>query len=443
MENKKSHQGTITRRSFVKSSFLTAVGTGLAASGFSFVNDAETANIAGYSKYQFPNAPIGNPQGIYPGRVIWIHDPAVAQWDGKTGFWWEDNCTDLKRVEKMTSLALQKLTGKKTDKEAWNSLFVHFNQKAHGEKRDYRKGEKVLVKINMNTARESDQADLKINATPQAVLAIIRQLVEVAGVPADCISVLDCVRHITDNIVNPVWAKYPGVKFYDTSGQNGGQNGRIKTEYTPTDIAYAVKEENKMGVGIATCILEADYIVNQALLKGHNVAGISLCAKNHFGSVNGRDHFYIRQYERGAANYNPLVDVMGYKHFGGKTLLFMVDALWGAKDADRVPETWAIAPFNGEFPASIFMSLDEIALESVCYDLFAAEISDRRFMPLADSYLHEAALAPNSPSGIQYSPNGTPLQSLGVHEHWNNPIDRQYSGNLGKVGGIELIYIKG
>ena len=32
-----------------------------------------------------------------------------------------------------------------------------------------------------------------------------------------------------------------------------------------------------------------------------------------------------------------------------------------------------------------------------------------------------------------------PLASLGVHEHWNNPADRQYSRNLGTGDGIELI----
>jgi hypothetical protein len=32
---------------------------------------------------------------------------------------------------------------------------------------------------------------------------------------------------------------------------------------------------------------------------------------------------------------------------------------------------------------------------------------------------------------------------LGVHEHWNNPQDKQYSRNLGTGDGIELIKVKG
>jgi hypothetical protein len=63
----------------------------------------------------------------------------------------------------------------------------------------------------------------------------------------------------------------------------------------------------------------------------------------------------------------------------------------------------------------------------------------------AEDYLHEAALAHEPPSGTFYDPdhkgNVTALESLGVHEHWNNPIDKQYSRNLGTGEGIELILL--
>jgi len=34
------------------------------------------------------------------------------------------------------------------------------------------------------------------------------------------------------------------------------------------------------------------------------------------------------------------------------------------------------------------------------------------------------------------------LEGLGVHEHWNNPIDMKYSCNLGTGNGIELVMIE-
>jgi hypothetical protein len=59
----------------------------------------------------------------------------------------------------------------------------------------------------------------------------------------------------------------------------------------------------------------------------------------------------------------------------------------------------------------------------------------------AHDYLHESALANNPPSGTIYDPenDGIILESLGVHEHWNNSTDKQYSRNLSTGEGIELI----
>ena len=60
-----------------------------------------------------------------------------------------------------------------------------------------------------------------------------------------------------------------------------------------------------------------------------------------------------------------------------------------------------------------------------------------------ENYMHEMALADNPPSGTFYDPghqgNVFRLASLGVYEHWNNPVDKQYSRNLGIGNGIELL----
>jgi hypothetical protein len=60
-----------------------------------------------------------------------------------------------------------------------------------------------------------------------------------------------------------------------------------------------------------------------------------------------------------------------------------------------------------------------------------------------DNYLHEAALANKAPSATAYDPegDGTTLESLGVHEHWNNAKDKKYSRNLGTGNGIELVQV--
>jgi hypothetical protein len=58
-----------------------------------------------------------------------------------------------------------------------------------------------------------------------------------------------------------------------------------------------------------------------------------------------------------------------------------------------------------------------------------------------DDYLLQAADSSLWPEGIIYDPenDGTPIKSLGVHEHWNNASDMQYTRNLGTGDGIELV----
>jgi len=125
-----------------------------------------------------------------------------------------------------------------------------------------------------------------------------------------------------------------------------------------------------------------------------------------------------------------------------KTVLFMIDSLYGSPSPDADPSKWNSAPFNGWWPASLFLSQDGVALDSVGFDFMNNEWGMRAN---SDNYLHEAALANSPPSGIVYAPNGdgARLASLGVHEHWNNSTNKQYSRNLSPTGeGIELLSVQ-
>ena len=130
-------------------------------------------------------------------------------------------------------------------------------------------------------------------------------------------------------------------------------------------------------------------------------------------------------------SYNALVDLMGHEHLGGKTLLFFAECLRKTY--------WSAPPFNGGLSSSLFVSQDGVAIDSVLVDFLRSEgdVPEGSI----DNYLHEAAQADNPPSGTIYDPenDGIPLESLGVHEHWNNSADRQYSRNLGAGEGIELV----
>jgi hypothetical protein len=141
---------------------------------------------------------------------------------------------------------------------------------------------------------------------------------------------------------------------------------------------------------------------------------------------------------------------MGHEHLGGKTMLFILDGLWGFPwhGSSSRPTKWQNTPFNNDYPSSILMSQDMVAIDSVALDFLRAEFTDNmggsgKARGAIDDYLHEAALADDPPSGTFYDPenDGVPLESLGVHEHWNNPVDKQYSCNLDPAEGtgIELV----
>jgi hypothetical protein len=219
-------------------------------------------------------------------------------------------------------------------------------------------------------------------------------------------------------------------------------------------------------------------MINLPVLKKHSRAGISLCTKNHVGSINQSGGFvgstswsdaswhksfpctgmYGGDPDNGDYGvYRCFVDMMGNKNLGGKTVLYLIDGLWGSTNWGHPPVPWRMPPFNTDWPNSLFLSQDPVAIESVGFDFMYYEFDESNpyeggettddkgpfpHYPGTDDFLHQAADSLNWPAGLVYDPehDGVPLpRSLGAHEHWNNAIDKQYSRNLGLTQGIELV----
>ncbi|MCQ2386145.1 MAG: DUF362 domain-containing protein, partial [Clostridia bacterium] len=154
-------------------------------------------------------------------------------------------------------------------------------------------------------------------------------------------------------------------------------------------------------------------------------------------------------------SYSPVVDLSSSADCGGKTLLYLVDGLFTTTQQNiAVSADGKFVTMDGDYLKSVFVSQDPVAIDSVCYGFLLAErdaslhardslLTDT--MPpdhTGENYLHESALAYNPPSGVVYRDGkGNMVTSLGVHEHWNNPTDKQYSRNLGKDEGIELVTV--
>ncbi len=382
------------------------------------------------------NSSIGEGRGIHPGRVAWVHAPGVANWDGKTGLWVEDRWNNQQKADEMIDETIIQLTGEKTPEKAWKALFKHFN-KAHARgSRGYKKGEMIAIKLNINNAL-SHHDTIELNSSPAVTLALVRSMINKGKVREQDIVICEPSRAITDSIYNKIHREFPKLRFID----NVGGNGREKCEYYTDQITYS-KDNGKMARGLAKCIVDADYLINSALLKTHSGPGVTLTGKNWYGATDialqwrQNAHNNVSQDKRnGKRAYKTFVDWMSHKDMGQKCMLFIIDGTYGSRDVNGAPNPkWMCEPFNGDWACSIIASQDGIACDAVAMDIIIAEWPEFGSLNFCDEYLIEAASIPNAPSGTVYKQDGKPLtKSLGLFEHKNKS---------GKYTKIDLKYVK-
>jgi hypothetical protein len=442
-----------------------------------------TANLVNGELPDGPNNPMGVGQGIFPGRVIWEWNTAATNEKclntSLTDCFMQAKNNNQDTINRMLNNSIKKLSGKKTVKEGWDAIFKSFNNKKTGTPSGYQSGETIFIKVNNGQAGWAIKTtDLSVSestpiaeTTPFTVLAMLTQLVDSCGVPQDKIYVGEPMTHLYKHLYDVLHAKYPNVKYLDKD--NKTSLGRTRISGWHADAIYYSDGGSDMPGAISDAICNemynANYLINMAALKAHARGGVTLCAKLHFGSHGAHNNDWssfhlhdglIATVDNDVLNtgvrgnygmYRVLTDLIGHEKLGGNTVLFLVDGLWGGVEATDRGYKWKSAPFNNDWPNSLFVSQDEVALESVCLDFLRAEakvntaFKNRPFFPAVDDYLHQAADKKNWAKGIIYDPEGDGTEmpsSLGVHEHWNNETDKQYTRNLGTGNGIELISYK-
>jgi len=473
----KHNKATTSRRDFLKKSMLGGAAA-IAATQVPSARAAQTAMPAPaaappatprpaapvmppFTPIDPANSPIGTAFGVKPGRVAWAFNAKATNWDGKNNApgRWDDSNTHPELVAAMLSGSIRSVRGDaNSDKEAWNKIFVDFN-KRHGKGAvGYKKGEKIVLKYNLNQMHNNDGKSNDSYIAPQLSQALLRQLVQQVGVAPGDITVYDAIRNVPATIYDRATKEFPGVHFVESTGTEGREKA-VADKSKPL-----VFSSGSLTFYLPTVVTQADYMINVAGLKGHTMAGMTVCAKNHQGTVLKEDSsagardvhpvLAVKGGGRGPAPqqmgaYNGLVDMNGHPDVGGKTVLYLIDGLYATQHNEfRLAEVckWDSAPFNGHWTSSVFASQDGVAIDSVALDFLRSEPTLKTIVTGAvDNYLHEMAMAHQAPSKTVYDPakSGKVLASMGVHEHWNNASDKKYSRNLGSKGtGIELVNVK-
>jgi hypothetical protein len=480
----------IKARYFAAGSFILVALVGMVITITNNIQNSAASALPGTGPEDGPNQPIGKALGIYPGRVVWIWNPKATNENCISCFntqdwYFKPENTNEKVVGSMVRNSINKLTGKTKITESWDILFHSQNLRKSNKNIGYTKGEKIYIKINQGTARwvlnkedkdkgyylpttlkpNEERRSISLGATetgPYDILELLRELVNELGVNQEDIAVGDPMTNTYGHNYDIWFSEFPKVIYTD---KFTNKFGRTLISPTVNDrIFYSDKSQSDK---IYNIMENADYLINTALLKPHVSAGISLTAKNHFGSQARETaaHLHYSLVSRGGGvatnggyhKYRVLVDLMGSRYLGQNTVLYLVDGLFGGGGTEtKPPVKYFMSPFNNDYCNSIFVSQDQVALESVCFDFLRTEWNGiNKHDPInstpesgpnmngVDDYLHQAADASNWPAGIVYDPDnsGKPIASLGTHEHWNNAEMKQYSRNLGLNKGIELISI--
>ncbi len=399
------------------------------------------------------NSVLGAGVGIFPGRVVWEYNPDATDegCDNTSGDYWYD-AADQDVVDEMLSNGLQTMSGTESDADAWDAIFKYYNNSKGNGDVGYSSGEEIVIKTNGNAKWWGESGT---NTSPQIHYAILDQLVNTAGVDEVDISIGDPNCGTAGYTYNYCKDDFPDVNYW----------GQTVDPAKEDNVFYT--SDGEVVDPLPADYVDATYMINIPVLKKHHRAGISIAAKNHFGSfakyTDGAWHLHYSLPSPEASGvavngdygeYRCFVDIMGHEDLGGKTILYLVDALWGSTNWGHAPIKFAMAPFNNDWVSSLFLSQDPVAVECVCMDFLFEEFDEDHpteggaatddkgpFPHFAgtDDFLQQAADPSLRPFDYDPEDDGSILGSLGVYEHWNNASDKRYSRNMGKSEGIELV----
>jgi len=302
--------------------------------------------------------PSVTPSGIGP-RVVHVHSVNATNWDGSTTDYW--NYVNQDVVNTMVDQGMMALTGQATAAAAWRVLLPN-----------YQVGQGIAIKVSFNNTFYCDDVTGKIDSIIHPINAIINGL-KLIGVREEDIWIYDAIRSIPEHFVNG--CIFNNIKYYD--------NGcHLLAGFTGDDVSSIVTFNPPEGVPVPTgeyitdVLVRAKYLINMPILKYHNLMGVSMAFKNHFGTINlpGQLHALVGINEPYyTSNYSAFVDLYNNPNIVDKTIITICDGIFGAQGHSIGPQKWKT--FGNQVPKSLFLGTDPVAMDCVLCDFVDAEIT--------------------------------------------------------------------
>ncbi|MBN1155151.1 DUF362 domain-containing protein, partial [candidate division KSB1 bacterium] len=340
----------IARRRLQKARYVMAivfVVIGLCTGAYVLVQMKTPAVATILYNYEHPaNQPVGEAKGIFPGRVVWAWDPdatnehQTGRDDGKILVSEDDDYyfliknNDQLVINTMMDKVILNVTGDSTLADALHALFRYHNRKKNGSDISYTPGEKIVIKTNATSISQGDGGQpwhnweptqlIKqkptwwahpdvVETTPQVVLAVLRQLINEAGVRQQDIYIGDPMKNVYKHLFDYWKSEFPDINVLGNDIRFNGLDlvalDREPVETTESDAIFYSDRGSVMKEAVSdklyTIYEQASYMINIASLKAHACAGITLCAKNHFGSQARQNAFHLHDGLVAAENDNP------------------------------------------------------------------------------------------------------------------------------------------
>lgn len=298
-------------------------------------------------------------------------------------------------VDKMVEGGVKTLTGQKSARVGWETLFSSYSH-----------GDEIVIKPNFNGIGSGLG---EILTTTPVLNSVIKSLINTLGIPSTKIYIYDVARNIPEIIRSRIKYSINYVQFGDSLAEPEIEEEIYMREKITDEKGKPIK------CFIPKILSMTKHLINIPVFKSHIFVSCSCALKNHYGTVRFSDGRQNPDCLHPPRIEKSIVDINYNECIRKKTRLIIVDALFGTYNwkPGRGPIEWRIFPKGT--PNSLFFSTDPVAIDSVVSDYIEKERKIHNYKILSHRYLHDAM-----------------SQGLGIHDH----IDS--TGNYSRINFIQL-----
>jgi len=292
---------------------------------------------------------------------------------------------DTEKLDDMLAVGLQRFTGQGNLRQAWLAVLSN-----------YIDGDRIAIKPNFNFAEHGGEFTI---TSPSLINSVVSQLVESLNVKPELIFIYDVCRKIPTELVRDR-IDYPVnfIERIDSDSIIGKARIRLNYGLATADVNAEIKMRENIvdndGVPIKCylpqVITQAQHLINMPLLTNHIFIANSGSLKNHYGTVRFSNYSDTPSALHGSVMAKSIVDINRHPQIRHKTKLIIGDGLFGVYDRGegQGKKKWRF--FGKDFPKSIFLSRDPVAIDSVMSKIIIHERERLDLPVLSTEYLRDA-----------------------------------------------------